>query len=202
MRGSRGPGRLAHDAASSRTRATVDSDHREAGVGDRGVDHLARRAAGVAGVEREQDALEGRLRGERVAERDAAARRRLVRVAVDVAQAADRLAGGGEARRGRGSGRSARSRSRARRSRRGLTRVDVARARAPTAPSCRAGSSRAPRRRSAHSRAAISWPSAVAQVQRHRALVARQDRPPQRVVVVAQAAPVAHRVAAPAAPRP
>jgi hypothetical protein len=37
--------------------------------------------------------------------------------------------------------------------------------------------------------------ASLAQVERHAALVAGQDRPPQAVVVVAQAAPVAHRVA-------
>src|SRR4051794_8869122 len=41
--------------------------HREAGVGDGGVDDLSGRAPGVPRVEREQDALERGLRGERVA---------------------------------------------------------------------------------------------------------------------------------------
>src|SRR6185295_6954590 len=48
--------------------------------------------------EREEDALERRLRRERVAEGDARPRRRLAGVAVDVPQAAERLAGRCEAR--------------------------------------------------------------------------------------------------------
>ena len=45
----------------------------------------------VAVVERREDALDGEHRGERVAERDARARRRLAGEAVDVAEAAHRL---------------------------------------------------------------------------------------------------------------
>ena len=66
--------------------------HRKAGVHNRSVDDLPFVAAPcVAPVEREQDAFEGLLGGERVAKRDAAARRRLVGVAIDVAQATHRL---------------------------------------------------------------------------------------------------------------
>ena len=50
----------------------------------------------VAVVERHEHALGGEHRRERVAERDAQARRGVAGEAVDVAQAAHRLAGGGE----------------------------------------------------------------------------------------------------------
>ena len=47
----------------------------------------------------------------------------------------------------------------------------------------------------AHSSQRDLLPALGAQVERHGRLVAGQHGPPQRVVVVAQAAPVAHRVA-------
>jgi hypothetical protein len=167
---------------------------REARVGDRGVDDLAGGAAGVAGVEREQDALEGRLRGERVAQAEPGARRRLTRVAVDPAQARDRLAGRREA----GAVAVAAGLPVARHPREDRLRVagvDVLGAEAPPLHRPRAEVLD-------HDVGALAQPQRdplaglLAEVERHRALVAREDRPPQRVVVVAQAAPVAHRVAA------
>ena len=125
-----------------------------------GVDDLALGAA-LARVQREQDALERRLGGERVAEGDAGARRRLVRVAVDVAQAGDRLAGGREPGPVARSGRSGRSRRRGRRSRAGCGRARP-RARGPTSPSCPGGSSRARCRRSRPGRRRSSGPPARA----------------------------------------
>ena len=167
--------------------------HREAGVGDRGVDHLALRAARVAGVEREQDALERRLRGERVPQRDAGPRRRLVRIAVDVAQAGDRLASGREARAlavaaGLPVARDPRV------DRAGVHRVHVLGAEPPALH--RAGPEVLEHHVCGrHEPLRDLLAALLAQVERHRRLVAGEDRPPQRVVVVAQAAPVAHRVA-------
>ncbi len=168
--------------------------HREARVGDRRVDDLAGRAARVAGVQGEQDALEGGLGGERVAEAQAGARRRLARVAVDAAQARDRLARRREA--GAvavAAGLPVAGHPREDRAR--VARVDVVGAEAPLLhrPGPEVLEHDVGALAEAH-RDALAL--GLAQVQRHRALVAGEDRPPQRVVVVAQAAPVAHRVAA------
>ena len=74
-------------------------EQRERRLHQRDVDDLpSPLAEHVAVVERRQDALHGEHRGERVAERDACARRRLAREAVDVPEAAHRLRDGGVAR--------------------------------------------------------------------------------------------------------
>ena len=74
-------------------------EQRERRLHQRDVDDLASAVAEhVAVVERREDALDGEHRGERVAERDPGARRRLAREAVDVAEPAHRLRDGREAR--------------------------------------------------------------------------------------------------------
>ena len=73
-------------------------EQREARLEQRDVDDLAASAAErVAPVERRQDALRREHAGQRVAERDVHARRRLAGEAVDVADAAHRLRDRGEA---------------------------------------------------------------------------------------------------------
>ena len=80
-------------------------EQRERRLHQRDVDDLpAPLAEHVAVVERGEDALDGEHRGERVAERDARARRRLAREAVDVAEPAHRLGDGRVARRARRTG--------------------------------------------------------------------------------------------------
>ncbi len=167
-------------------------EHREAGVDDRRIDDLAGGAA-LAGVEREQDALERRLGGERVAEADAVARRRLAGVAVDVSEARDRLAGGRE--------------PRALAVAAGLAVAGHARVDAAGVPLVHVVGPQAPALHRARAEVlqhdvggggelgGDPLPRGLAQVERDGALVAGQDRPPQAVVVVAQAPPVAHRVA-------
>ena len=133
-------------------------EQREAGLHQRDVDHLAAAAAErVAPVERGEDALRREHPGERVAERDVDPRRRLVREAVDVADAAHRLRHRGEAG--------------ARRVRPGLPVAGDARDHQPgirlpqtlrrrgsSARACRAGSSRPGRRTARPARAAAPGP--------------------------------------------
>ena len=190
-------GRLAHEA-----RLLVlqrgGLAHGEAGVDDARVHDLALRPV-LAGDEREQDALERRLRGERVAEGDAGARRRLVRVAVDVAQAGDRLAGGREPRAvAVAAGLAVAGHARVDQPRVAL--VQVLGAEAPLLH--RAGAEVLEHDVGGGGQlGGDALPLGLAQVERDGALVAGQDRPPQGAVVVAQAAPVAHRVADLRAPR-
>ncbi len=185
--------RLAHEA----DLVVLDDQrlgHGEAGVGDRRVDDLARRAARVARVERHQDPLERRLRGERVAERDARARRRLVGVAVDVAEAGDRLAARGEAR----AVAVAAALAVARDARVDAARIDGVHLLGAEVPALhRARAEVLDDHVGARAQLGRDLLAArLAQVERDGALVAREHRPPERVVVVAQAPPLAHRVAA------
>ena len=133
------------------------------------------------------------IAGERVAERDAGARRRLAREAVDVAEAAHRLRDGRVARALGVRARSGRSR-RCGPGRCPGSRPRAARSRGSTARACRGGSSRRRRRRRGRARAGAPGPVGCAEVERDALLVPRLHGPPQRPALVARLAPVAQRV--------
>ena len=137
-------------------------EQRERRLHQRDVDDLpAPVAEHVAVVERRQDALDGEHRGERVAERDAGARRRLAREAVDVAEAAHRLRDGRVARALGVRPRLAVAGD-AREDDAGVHLRQLARSRGSSARACRGGSSRRRRPRRGRARAGAPGPSARA----------------------------------------
>ena len=147
----------------------------------------------VAVVERREDALHGEHPGERVAEGDPRARRRLAREAVDVSEPAHRL---GDRRVARTLGVRARSGRtlRSARARCPGSHPRAGRSRGSTARACRDGSSRRRRLRRGRARAGAPALVAPAEIERDAFLVPRLHRPPERPALVASVTPVAERI--------
>ncbi len=171
-------------------------EEREARLEERHVDHLPLpEAERVALVQRGQNPLRRVHAGERVAERDVHARRRLAREAVDVADAAHRLRDRREPRAGR--------------VRAGLpvardARDHEARIRLPEllrreVPALeRPGAEVLGQDVAVLDEAAEQLLTALgAEVQRHALLVARLHRPPERTALVARLAPLPQRIGLP-----
>ena len=168
-------------------------EQRERRLHQRDVDDLPTPVAEhVAVVERRQDALDGEHRGERVAERDSRARRRLVRKAVDVAEASHRLRDGGVAR-ALGVRPGLAVPGDAREDDAGIHRRQLLVAEVPALE--RAGAEvLGDDVRDAHELEQQLLPLRLAQVQRDALLVPRLDGPPEGAAFVAGLAPVAERI--------